>query len=41
MQAVYAPGKFSDDEINDLVIAIKAMYEQVWGQAQYKMKVMK
>jgi len=38
MQAVHAPGKFSEDEINDLVTAVKEQYEQIWGQAQYHMK---
>lgn len=38
LQALHAPGKFSDDELKDLVDSIHGVYEQVYGKAQLMMK---
>lgn len=35
MQALHAPGKFSDDEIKDLVDSIMATYKSIAGTVDY------
>jgi len=37
LQAIHAPGKYSEDELKDLVESIHAVYQEIAGQANHMM----